>query len=262
MSIPAMRVQSTELKIIQRAVPVSSGAKGLSYLRVNDQTSERSLRRSFYDIFSLARSLKERTVRVAVLIEGQTFPLIGVSKIASQEILRLCRACPAAFTTITLILPDRPTFNLFEKQVFGYIRHVQEDLGLGPYVTVDMIIERPDGLVLIERSNPPYGLALPGGFVDNGESLEHAARRETKEETHLDLVDLRQFHTYSDPKRDPRFHTISTVFIGKGRGKPRFGDDAKGLTVVPYQDLLKYDYAFDHKQIIKDYLQWAKTRRA
>ena len=108
--------------------------------------------------------------------------------------------------------------------------------------------------MLIERLNPPCGWALPGGFVDYGESLEVAALREAKEETNLDLVDLRQFHTYSAPGRDPRFHTIATVFIAEGQGEPRSGDDAAGLRIVRYEDLLQLDYAFDHKEIIEEYL--------
>lgn len=127
-----------------------------------------------------------------------------------------------------------------------------------PFVTVDMIIELPEGVVIIERLNPPYGWALPGGFVDMGESLEDAARREAKEETNLELENLRQMHTYSDPKRDPRFHTVSTVFIAKGQGKPQSGDDAKNLKIVPYADLLKIDYAFDHKEVVRDYLKLQK----
>lgn len=128
-----------------------------------------------------------------------------------------------------------------------------------PFVTVDMIIELPDGIVVIERLNPPYGWALPGGFVDMGESLEDAACREAKEETNLDLKNLQQMHTYSDPKRDPRFHTVSTVFIAKGEGKPQSGDDAKNLKIVPYADVLKIDYAFDHKLIVADYLKRKKS---
>ncbi|OGW96764.1 MAG: hypothetical protein A2Z81_01550 [Omnitrophica WOR_2 bacterium GWA2_45_18] len=138
------------------------------------------------------------------------------------------------------------------------MNHVQNDLGLGPYVTVDIIIEWNEGIVLIERSNPPFGLALPGGFLDYGESLEQGAIREAKEETNMDLLDLCQFHTYSSPDRDPRFQTVSTVFVAKGRGTPRFGDDAKGLRVVAVEDLLKLDYAFDHKQVIQDYLALVK----
>ena len=130
-----------------------------------------------------------------------------------------------------------------------------------PVVTVDMIIELPDGVVVIERRNPPHGWALPGGFVDMGESLEDAARREAKEETNLDLKDMRQMHTYSDPKRDPRFHTVSTVFVAKGVGQAQSGDDAKNLKIVPYAELLKIDYAFDHKEVVKDYLKQRESKR-
>ena len=81
-----------------------------------------------------------------------------------------------------------------------------------PIPTVDIIIElEGKGIILIKRKNPPYGWAIPGGFVDYGESLENAAMREAKEETSLDIELIKQFHTYSDPKRDKRFHTISTV---------------------------------------------------
>jgi ADP-ribose pyrophosphatase YjhB (NUDIX family) len=130
-----------------------------------------------------------------------------------------------------------------------------------PFVTVDMIIELPQGVVVIERHNPPYGWALPGGFVDVGESLEDAARREAKEETNLDLKNLKQMHTYSDPKRDPRFHTVSTVFIAQGEGKAQSGDDAKNLKIVPYDELLKIDYAFDHNQVVADYLNQRLVRK-
>src|SRR5712692_4564121 len=91
-----------------------------------------------------------------------------------------------------------------------------------PLPTVDIIIEIAGrGIVLIERKNPPHGWALPGGFVDYGESLEHAAVREAKEETSLEVKLIEQFHGYLDPKRDPRHHTISTVFIATAEGNPR-----------------------------------------
>ncbi len=96
-----------------------------------------------------------------------------------------------------------------------------------PIPTVDIIIEIENaGIVLIKRKNPPHGWAIPGGFVDYGESLEEAAAREAKEETNLEVEDLRQFRAYSDPNRDPRFHTISMVFIAKAKGKPEARDDA------------------------------------
>ena len=96
-----------------------------------------------------------------------------------------------------------------------------------PIPTVDIIIENESkGIVLIKRKNPPYGWALPGGFVDYGESLEEAAVRAAKEETDLDVKLTEQFHTYSDLNRDPRHHSISTVFIAKAKGIPKAKDDA------------------------------------
>jgi len=140
--------------------------------------------------------------------------------------------------------------------VLSYLEHIIYKLQNGPFSTVDAIIEINDGIVVIERSNPPFGYALPGGFVDYGESLEDAVRREAKEETGLDLEDLKQFHTSSQPDRDPRFHTIGTVFIAKAKGKPQAGDDAARLKVVKLSDLLNLDFAFDHKKIIQDYLKF------
>ena len=121
-----------------------------------------------------------------------------------------------------------------------------------PIPTVDIIIELPDGIVLIQRKNPPEGWALPGGFVDYGESLEQAAVREAREETSLDVNLVRQLHTYSDPSRDARFHTISTVFIATAQGTPKAGDDAAGVGVFT-RDNLPSPICFDHKIILEDY---------
>ena len=124
-----------------------------------------------------------------------------------------------------------------------------------PFVTVDIIIEINDKIVLIQRANPPYGWALPGGFVDYGESLETSAVREAKEETSLEVTLKEQFHTYSDPDRDPRHHTVTTVFIGKGAGTPKAADDAKRLGVFTERDLPK-PIVFDHRKIIDDYFRY------
>jgi len=121
-----------------------------------------------------------------------------------------------------------------------------------PLPTVDIIIEYKDGIVLIERENPPFGWALPGGFVEYHETLEAAAVREAKEETGLDIDALKQFHTYSAPDRDPRHHTIATVFIARGKGNLCASTDAKNATVFQKENLPE-SFAFDHKKIIEDF---------
>ncbi len=121
-----------------------------------------------------------------------------------------------------------------------------------PMLTVDVIIEIEGGIILIKRKNPPPGWAIPGGFVDYGESLEDAVVREAKEETGLDINLIRQFHTYSNPERDPRHHTVSTIFIASASGKPNAGDDAKEVRTFT-KDTLPEGIAFDHRQILEDY---------
>lgn len=126
-----------------------------------------------------------------------------------------------------------------------------------PSLTVDIIIEHPDGgIVLIKRKNPPHGWALPGGFVDYGESVESAAKREAMEETNQDLgFNLRQFRVYSQPDRDPRQHVVSVVFIGNPQ---RFTalqaqDDAKEIGLFTNDNLPTL--AFDHAEILNDYFR-------
>jgi ADP-ribose pyrophosphatase YjhB (NUDIX family) len=127
-----------------------------------------------------------------------------------------------------------------------------------PIPTVDIIIEaESNGVILIKRKNPPHGWALPGGFVDYGESLEEAAIREAKEETSLDVELIRQFHTYSDPGRDPRHHTITTVYIGKGKGIAHARDDAFEIGVFT-SSTLPAEIAFDHRKILEDYFKLTK----
>lgn len=128
-----------------------------------------------------------------------------------------------------------------------------------PTPTVDIIIElidRPDRpIILIERLNPPYGWAIPGGFVDYGECVETAARREAEEEIGLAVNLIEQFHVYSDPQRDPRQHTISVVFLATATGEPQAGDDAKHLGVFePWR--FPTNLCFDHDQILRDYLHY------
>jgi len=105
---------------------------------------------------------------------------------------------------------------------------------------------------LINRKNPPFGWALPGGFVEYGESMEHAAVREAKEETSLEINLKSQFHTYSDPRRDSRKHTITTVFIATAQGEPVAADDAKEIGIFT-KDTLPNSLAFDHESILNNY---------
>lgn len=124
-----------------------------------------------------------------------------------------------------------------------------------PLPTVDAIIEVGyRRIVMIHRKYPPPGWALPGGFVDAGETLEEACVREALEETGLRIRDLRQLHTYSDPKRDPRRHVISTIFVARAEGEPRAGDDA-GEAQIFSLDETPTPLAFDHEQILKDFIE-------
>ena len=128
-----------------------------------------------------------------------------------------------------------------------------------PLLTIDIIIEIAGaGIVLIERKNPPHGWALPGGFVDYGESLETAAVREAQEETSLEVQLVEQFHTYSDPSRDSRHHTVSTVFIATATGIPRGADDAKVARLFLERELPK-NLVFDHPRILREYFDYKKT---
>jgi len=128
-----------------------------------------------------------------------------------------------------------------------------------PIPTVDVIIEMKQknskkAIILIKRKNPPYGWAIPGGFVDYGESLEEAAIREAKEETSLNVILKFQMHTYSDPKRDPRKHTVSTVFVAKAQGTPKARDDAEEIGIFTEEEI-DFPLAFDHKKILSDYFR-------
>jgi len=130
-----------------------------------------------------------------------------------------------------------------------------------PAPTVDLLIEidgRPGELVFIERANAPQGYALPGGFVDRGEWVADAAVREAKEETGLDVELTELFHVYSDPARDTRQHTMSTVFIGRARGIPVGGDDA-ARAIVCKPEALPRPLVFDHPLIVADYVRYKQT---
>jgi len=127
-----------------------------------------------------------------------------------------------------------------------------------PFLTVDGIIKifNPEfkGIVLIKRKNPPLGFALPGGFVDYGETVENALKREMKEETNLDIEIEKLLGIYSNPSRDPRLHTASAVFVCRAYELPTAGDDAKEVFVIKLEEIPWDKLVFDHKQILEDFL--------
>ena len=219
-------------------------------------TDEIKIRDSARSALKVAEELKVNSVVFPALGCGVGgFPLIAAAKIMSQEVFRHLRENDSVLKEVIFCLYDQEAYEVFQKNALGYLDYIANKLK-GPYVTVDAIIELSAGIVIIERHNPPFGWALPGGFVDYGENLEEAVVREAKEETGLDITGIKQFHTYSNPVRDPRFHTVGTVFIAQGSGNPCAGDDAKNLKIVKLNELQKYTFAFDHAQILEDYIKY------
>ncbi|UCD16158.1 MAG: NUDIX hydrolase [Candidatus Omnitrophota bacterium] len=176
----------------------------------------------------------------------------------AQEVFRYLRTESApTLKKIVFVLYSQASYEVFNKNVCSYLEHINKKISSGPFITVDAVIEYAGGIVMVERSNPPFGWALPGGFVDYGESVETAVVRETKEETNLDFLDFKQWKVYSDPDRDPRFHTISVVFIGKGKGELRAASDAKDVKVFEL-GVLPQKIPFDHRKVIEDYIRSGK----
>jgi 8-oxo-dGTP diphosphatase len=247
-----IEVTSADAASVRAEITVTEGAAGA-------RPDEQSVR------MACARALMEARVRgigsVAIAALGLGpggMSAVTTGKIMAQEAIRFARTGGTRTSRIVFCCPGENDFAVFQKTVNGYMKHFLDVLIWGPFITVDAIIEVPEGIVLVKRSNPPLGYALPGGFVDYGESLEHAVIREAREETGLSLLDLRQFHTYSEPSRDPRFHTITTVFSARAEGSPRAGDDAADVRVVRPAEIDNLPFAFDHRQVLQD---WIAGRR-
>ena len=251
---------------IGEAIFTSAGSLRAKYvihastMGMDFKTDEVKIRNSCRNSLKVADELKVESIVFPALGCGTGgFPLLASAKIMAQETWRYLREEGSGIKEINFCLFSKEAYEVFEKGVLRYLEHILYKLQNGPFTTVDAIIKVGEGIVIIQRSNPPFGWALPGGFVDYGESLEKAVVREAKEETGLDIVDIKQLHTYSNPKRDPRFHTIGTVFSAKAEGTPKAGDDAAGLRIISLEDINEYEFAFDHKEILIDYLKSIKA---
>lgn len=264
-----MKIENTKVKIVQKNMfRQTVGAivfftdnnlvldkKEVSFIRrikVLAGGNKNKIKLAIRDVLKIVEEKKITSIAFSVLCSGnKSLSLEGLCRIVIGEISKHFEK-HSFLGEIIFVLPDRKTCSTFKELVTGCIGYIQREKGIYPVPTVDIIIEFKEGIVLIKRKNPPYGWAIPGGFVEYGESLETAAKREAKEETNLSLKDLFQFHTYSKSGRDPRFHTVSTVFVAQGKGNPKARSDAQELKLFTMQNLPE-KFAFDHGRIIKDY---------
>ena len=229
-------------------------------MKMDFKTDEGIIRKATYSVLELAQKKKINSIAFCALGCGTGgFSYEAASKIMAQEVFRyLQEVQEPALKKIEFVLYSEDAFNIFQKNITDYLKHITDKLRQGPFLTVDAIVEFEGGIVMIERTNPPLGFALPGGFVDYGETVEEAVKREVKEETNLQFLDLKLLGVYSDPGRDARFHTVSTVFYGKGKGELKAASDAKNAKVYK-PDSLPKKIAFDHRVIIEDYMRRAKS---
>lgn len=251
-----MRIGNCEIKVIQGDI-TDMPVDFIVDKKIGPKIDEISIRNACMKALKEADKMKAKSIAFPALGYGDRgFPLKASAKVMAQEVMKHLREAGSSLREIIFCMHEKDAYDIFEKNVNGYIDYMMTKLKIGPFVAVDAIIDIDGDIVIIERSNPPFGWALPGGFVDNYESLEDAVRREMKEETGLELLALKQFHAYSKPLRDPRFHTIGIVFTAKGKGTPKSGDDAAGIKVIKLKDIDKINFAFDHKKIIEDYIKY------
>lgn len=226
------------------------------------KTDENIIRKATYNTLKLAQRKNITSISFCALGCGVGgFSYEAASKIMAQEIFRYLQETDGpALKKIEFILLSEEPLKIFRKNINDYLEHIVNKLRQGPFLTVDGIVELDNGIVMIERMNPPLGWALPGGFVDYGETVEEAVKREVKEETNLEFSDFKLLGVYSNPKRDARFHTVSVVFYGKGRGELCAASDAKNAKIYKLNSLPE-KIAFDHKKIIEDYINQTEAKR-
>ncbi len=226
----------------------------------NFKTDQHIIRKAIVKALDLGRKNKIKTIAIPALGCGTgRFPIADAAKIISEEVISHVFQ-GTSIQRIIFVLHSKKDYEIFKPTFEGHCGYILRKLSNIPIATVDAIIEFKDGeIVLIERKNPPFGWALPGGFVELNESLEDTLTREVAEETGLKVLSMKQFHTYSAPGRDPRFQTITTVYIVKATGSPFADSDAKSLKIFKLDSLPpKESFAFDHWQIINE---WLKTKR-
>ena len=253
---------------VGEAVITSAGVLKAKYvihaatMKMDFKTDEDIIRKAAHSTLKLAQEKIISSIAFCALGCGTGgFSYEAASKIMAQEIFRyLQETKEPTLKKIEFILFSDEALKIFQKNIADYLEHIVNKLREGPFLTVDGIVEFDNGIVMIERMNPPLGWALPGGFVDYGETVEGAVKREIKEETNLDFSDFKLLGVYSKPKRDARFHTVSTVFYGKGKGKLKAASDAKNVKIC-IVDSLPEKIAFDHRQIIKDYTKLVKSKK-
>ncbi len=251
---------------VGEAVLTGSGSLGAKYvihaatMKIDFKTNEEIIRKAAYNSLLCAQENKISSIAFCALGCGVGgFSYEASSKIMAQEVFRyLGEVEKPTLKKIVFVLNCEDSFKIFEKNVISYLEHISKKINKGPFLTVDGIVQCKKGIVLIERSNPPLGWALPGGFVDYGESVEEAVVREIKEETNLDFISFKEFKVCSKPDRDPRFHTVSIVFNGQGCGTLKASSDAKNAEVFSLHTLPE-KIAFDHRQIIEEYIDCIHT---
>jgi ADP-ribose pyrophosphatase YjhB (NUDIX family) len=229
-------------KYIIHAVTCQKGSK----------TNQDILRKATRNCLAKTKDKDIETVALPALGCGAAgFAYEKAAKIMIEEVLSFCQN-NNNLKEIIFVLNDKKSYRIFKDVIRERFDKVKKKIQQHPIPTVDIIIEKEGKVILIERKNPPFGWAIPGGFVELDESVETSAQREAEEETGIKVKNLKQFRVYSEPGRDPRFHTISCVFTAQSDSEPKASTDAKKAEFFTKFNLPD-NIVFDHRKILKDY---------